>query len=135
MYFQVKWLPIALKFSLSFLSCQVIPLLYKGITIKMCARDAMEVPVPTSVLGFSEQKQFINQREISKAIVLSSHVLSSLICTGAFYQILRKQKFVSSEIFILVCLLFWNLNLPFIINDIPGFQELFRNRLSLMMNY
>lgn len=32
-------------------------------------------------------------------------------------------------------LLFWNLNLPFIIIDIPGFQELFWNRLSLMMNY
>lgn len=44
----------------------------------------MEVPAPISVLGFSEQKQFINQREISKAIDLSRHVLSSLICTGTF---------------------------------------------------
>lgn len=130
-YFQVKWLSTASKFSLSFLSCQIILPLYKGTTLTLCysAWDQMEVPSTNICPWFSRAET------VHKSKVTANHVLSSLVSTGTFYQILRKQKFPSSETFLLVFLLFWTQNPPFHINDISGFQELFWNRLPLMRKY
>lgn len=102
----------------SFLSCQIIPPLYKDTTITMCAWGAMNVP-STICPWFSRAET------VHKSKANANHVLSSLICTGTFYRTLTNQKFLSSDAFILVLLLFWTLNPPFHINDVAEFQELF----------